>query len=252
MQFVARFKRGAVVGLLLAAISILVAQSALAVSLPCDDIDGRNDSSFVGADGEFLNSSGIFNAGEHITIIVDQASQLLVNSVVVSSTAGAGALSYTIPSTGAYTVSAVTMPFSGLTWSATCALGGGGSSKTGTLSARVVICADGRINYMDCEPIAIYPKHREDGYGLEVWIVDTSPVGRFGFYVSPAQLAALPDKPEQAIRIAESKDGFAALYKLSSGEYQVNAGPDFEGKVFVFRFSGLPPAAYPNVSTFMS
>jgi hypothetical protein len=31
-----------------------------------------------------------------------------------------------------------------------------------------------------------------------------------------------------------------SLYKLTSGEYQVNVGPDSEGKVFVLNFTGCP------------
>jgi len=41
------------------------------------------------------------------------------------------------------------------------------------------------------------------------------------------------------------------LYKHPNGDYQVNYGPDFEGKVFTFRFNGLPPLTYPEVTTFI-
>jgi hypothetical protein len=111
------------------------------------------------------------------------------------------------------------------------------------------LCDDGRINYNDCEPVAIYPVNDEGSHGIEVWIVDTSPVGRFGFFVSAQDLDALPENPAAPIKIASSKDGFATLYKLPSGEYQVNAGPDKEGKTFIFRFDGLPPGEYPTVTT---
>jgi hypothetical protein len=113
------------------------------------------------------------------------------------------------------------------------------------------LCDDGRINYNNCDKVAIYPVADEDSYGLEVWIVDDGNTPSFGFFVSAARLDRLPDKPTHNIRIAISKDRRTALYKLTTGEYQVNYGPDAEGKVFVYTFSGLPPTDYPTVTTFM-
>lgn len=111
-------------------------------------------------------------------------------------------------------------------------------------------CPDGRINYRDCEPVAIYPVQDEDGVGILVYVVkrEDKGVGEFGFFVSFAELNALPENPEEPILIAETDDGFAQLYKLPSGEYQVNAGPDDEGKVFEFRFS-IIPGEYPEIET---
>lgn len=102
-------------------------------------------------------------------------------------------------------------------------------------------CADGRINFIACEPVAIYPVQDDGGWAMNVWIVERGdPIGRPGFFVSAEDLAALPANPPAPILVAESEDGFTQLYWLPSNEYQVNAGPDYEGKVFAFRFKSFP------------
>lgn len=52
------------------------------------------------------------------------------------------------------------------------------------------------------------------------------------------ELAKLPDKPEQNTLVEEYYE--YALYKLTTGEYQLNVGPDVENKVFVINFTGCP------------
>ncbi len=113
-------------------------------------------------------------------------------------------------------------------------------------------CADGRINYNNCDKIAIYPVKDEGSFGIEVLIVDKKVVPEFAIFISAADLNALPSKPNKVITVATSKNGLVVLYKHPNGDYQVNYGPDFEGKVFTFRFNGLPASSYPEVTTFMA
>jgi hypothetical protein len=112
-------------------------------------------------------------------------------------------------------------------------------------------CPDGRINYNNCDKIAIYPTADEGSFGIQVYVVDHKTVPSFGLFVSAADLNALPANPDKVITIAQSKDGLVILYKHPNGDYQVNYGPDFEGKVFTFRFNSLPAVQYPEVTTFM-
>ena len=118
-------------------------------------------------------------------------------------------------------------------------------------SSDVPQCPDGRINYNHCDKIAIYPVKDEGSFAIEVWIVDHKVLPEFALFVSSADLKALDQKPEKIITVATSSNGLVTLYKHPDGDYQVNYGPDFEGKVFTFRFSGVPAAKYPEVTTFM-
>ena len=111
-------------------------------------------------------------------------------------------------------------------------------------------CADGRINNNNCDKIAIFPVKDEDSFGIQVYIVDHKTVPEFVLFVSATDLNALPANPDKVITIATSKNGLVVLYKHPNGDYQVNYGPDFEGKVFSFRFKGLPATTY-EASTFM-
>jgi len=57
--------------------------------------------------------------------------------------------------------------------------------------------------------------------------------------VRPSDLEGLPERPEENIPLSVSADGRFAIYKLTSGEYQINIGPDDEGKVEVIVFSNF-------------
>lgn len=57
-------------------------------------------------------------------------------------------------------------------------------------------------------------------------------------YLSADDLAELPESPEENILVEEYYE--YAFYKLTSGEYQVNVGPDAENKVYVVNFAGCP------------
>ena len=71
--------------------------------------------------------------------------------------------------------------------------------------------------------------------------IDEESMGHLLFFIPSSSLAELPDNPEEPITIFESEDGLYGFYKLPSGEYQINVGPDNEGKVHVVTFTGVPP-----------
>lgn len=62
--------------------------------------------------------------------------------------------------------------------------------------------------------------------------------GYDAIYASPRELARIDEFPEENVLIEQYYE--FALYKLTSGEYQVNVGPDIEGKVYVVNFTGCP------------
>jgi hypothetical protein len=102
-------------------------------------------------------------------------------------------------------------------------------------------CRDGRVNEATCELAAIYPVADEEGFGMSFWFVDhETGDGYFGFYVPAEDLMSLPESPEEAILLAQSEDGKAVLYWLPSNEFQLNIGPDWEGKMHILRFPFFP------------
>lgn len=72
---------------------------------------------------------------------------------------------------------------------------------------------------------------------------------RPAIYVSASALAKIPDLPEKNTLIKTYYE--FSLFKLTTGEYQLNVGPDFENKVHVIIWTGCP-AANPYESSFIS
>jgi hypothetical protein len=72
---------------------------------------------------------------------------------------------------------------------------------------------------------------------------------RPAIYVSARALAKLPDNPEKNMLIKTYYE--FSLFKLTTGEYQLNVGPDFENKVQVIIWTGCP-AQTPYESSFIS
>lgn len=54
--------------------------------------------------------------------------------------------------------------------------------------------------------------------------------------VSPEQINGVPVNPDDHTLISTSEDGYYNLYRLTTGEIQLNVGPDFEGKTQVIIF----------------
>ncbi len=106
-------------------------------------------------------------------------------------------------------------------------------------------CTDGRLTFTLCQPLVIYPVVSEDGVGLTMYLVprDSEGVGEFMLYIPAERFDELPDEAAANCTIDHSENGQVVAYLLSSGQYQVNAGPDEEGKVFAYIFDNLtsPP-----------
>lgn len=86
----------------------------------------------------------------------------------------------------------------------------------------------------------------DERYGFSLYGVDLD--GETGFPVitmTADDLAALPDEVEENTLIAAGEEttywGEVSLYLLTTGELQVNVGPDAEGKVRVTIYDGIPP-----------
>lgn len=73
--------------------------------------------------------------------------------------------------------------------------------------------------------------------------IEIAKVGALGYeelaiWMTSQELAALPEFPEQNMLVDQYYE--IALYKLTTGEFQINYGPDAEGKVYVLNFTGCP------------
>jgi hypothetical protein len=96
---------------------------------------------------------------------------------------------------------------------------------------------DDRVNQDNASPIAIYC--RADG--ISFWTIDLISRGTPSFFVTWPVLDAFPAGAENTLILEEG--GFR-LYRLTSGELQVNGPPDWEGKEYVFTWAGCErPAA---------
>lgn len=99
---------------------------------------------------------------------------------------------------------------------------------------------DDRMNCQGIEFYGLYYRYDRNGdcYFETYLIVPEREQGRFAFRVTAAELAKLPASVEENTLI---KQRFGiAMYQLTSGEFQVNAGPNAEGKVYVIKFRGCP------------
>ncbi|MBN2471311.1 MAG: hypothetical protein JXN59_11345 [Anaerolineae bacterium] len=84
---------------------------------------------------------------------------------------------------------------------------------------------DGRINrHHIAAPVAIYPVDYGNGTGLHLYRIDETGKGTLALTVSAEAIAAVPEQPAENTLIASTPDGSIALYRLTTGEYQVNAG----------------------------
>lgn len=112
-------------------------------------------------------------------------------------------------------------------------------------------CNDGRLNQLGCEPIAIYLVNTDDGFGMNIWSIDSeSSIGIPTVYVAAEDLDTALALGGSTCTIAVSSDGTTGVYILADGTLQVIHGPDVEDKYFVFTFeNGYPSSPTPTTYT---
>lgn len=93
-------------------------------------------------------------------------------------------------------------------------------------------------------PYALYtPTDEEDGScAIDIWTIQADGQGKRALMVTSDDLAELPDAEDidGYIQVNDALEGFVALYKLQTDRYQINVGPDGEGKVYTVDFIGCP------------
>jgi hypothetical protein len=86
--------------------------------------------------------------------------------------------------------------------------------------------------------LAVYPGRDSEGNViLNIYGVDADGNGYYLFSISPSDFGDAPDENTELKTV-----GNVTLYQLTTGELQLNIGPDAEGKVQVIIFDGLPPS----------
>ena len=75
--------------------------------------------------------------------------------------------------------------------------------------------------------------------GIVVYGIDSDSEGFVAVFASEDDIKSVPPKPETNTLIKRSVDGKYAIYRLDTGEFQVNVGPDRNGDVRVVIFPDL-------------
>ncbi len=97
-------------------------------------------------------------------------------------------------------------------------------------STRISAFEDGRM-----DGSFVYPIYARTT-GIEVYNAAQQLLLR----TTSAEIAAVPSAPAVNTLIEQSANGFVSVYRLTSGELQINIGPDAEGKVEVYILATLP------------
>ena len=178
----------------------------------------------------FTLSLFTFSQGESVSFSISGGTatglSILVNGTPVASGGNPGTLIYTFTTTQVY---------SNVRFQADPSPGAFGGTFVVKCPVTIVTScpfSDGRLNACDAaENTAVYCL--SDG-SVAIWAIDNSK-GLLAFTVSPEEIARAPKLPPTNTLI---KEGLGArLYRLSSGELQVNRTYPSRDKDYVFRFN---------------
>ncbi len=86
-------------------------------------------------------------------------------------------------------------------------------------------------------PYHLYTPTSGNLCAIDLWLLEGGQ-GRRHIRVTTRDLARFPENPTENILIRQRT--VIALYRLAGGEFQVNVGPDADGKVYVINFTGCP------------
>lgn len=98
------------------------------------------------------------------------------------------------------------------------------------------IVTDGRMNPRHGDLIAAIYSQND---GINVYCVNNSSQGYFSFRVDASTVAGFPSHPSANTLVASSVHCAVHFYILTSGEFQINIGPDAGGDVREMIFTGL-------------
>jgi len=118
-----------------------------------------------------------------------------------------------------------TNPFTGVAITTT--------TKKWVFQSKCAVIRDERMNWKDSHATAaVYC----NSAGVDVYRLDWSGNGTFIFRATLAEINKVPATPASNTLI-DGAGGFA-LYRLTSGELQVNTPPNWEGKIYEYTWTG--------------
>jgi len=179
-----------------------------------------------------------FSCTEDVWIGFHDAANINTQSILC--TYESGTWTYTAPDTGYqhFGVQQVTGAPSNVTVCVTL------PGQTCNPSAAATPVIDDRLNYQHGDLYAVlYASKDEAGDpAIDVYCVGEEG-GVFGFQIPGSAFTAVASPPAANTQVFESTacGVLVSAFVLTTGEYQINIGPDIEGKVDVIIFHGMPP-----------
>lgn len=107
------------------------------------------------------------------------------------------------------------------------------NKSAGTATFILLFYGDSAPALSDAKTV-VQPQNTEAGLEFTLW--DATQTGTT-FRITSEQINAIPAFPESNTLVTQSEDGYYRFYRLTTGELQLNTGPDFEGKEFVTVFN---------------
>lgn len=121
-----------------------------------------------------------------------------------------------------------------------CGAGAGGGEA-------IDLCVDDRLNCRFGDDYAIIYNAQDDhGHpALHTYCVDEAGNGVLGMIVTSHDLEGIASKPRTNTQVRKGDTNLCrtpvSFWVLTTGEYQVNIGPDYKGDLIRMIFNGLPP-----------
>jgi hypothetical protein len=105
---------------------------------------------------------------------------------------------------------------------------------------------DDRLNWKHGDSYArLYVVTDEDGNAaVQMYCLDNGNTGTLALSITQADLQDQPEQPSVNTLVEQSDLCHTQFYILTTGEYQINVGPDSEGKHFVYIFRDLSGAGF--------
>lgn len=115
------------------------------------------------------------------------------------------------------------------------------TAEAAPMACNPCVCeTDRRVNCLGHEFFAIYTRVDPvtEACSIDAWRIHGNGEQVRVWRLTARQLARIEDEPEENTLIIEGEG--IALYRLTSGEFLVNAGPAAENKVFTVIFENCP------------